>query len=696
MGRGLAFAAAVATAWAAHAQPIPYGELGGPDTPSTPQPYASLPATGGGLHGALAAARSGDAGRAQAAAAGLDDPVARKLVTWALIDGGAKLDFFTVEQARTQLAGWPREGRRVMAAERALDGSGQSPAATLAWFGAREPSTAEGALALASALQAQGRGPEAQALVRRWWRDRAFEADVQARMLARFGSTLTQDDHARRLSVLLWGQQGPATRAMLDLVGPDGRALAEARMAFRAGRSDAQGMADALPASVASDPGLAFDRARYLDKHGLTTAAVAALRGATPPSNEAGQATWTERRTLMRAALVAGDAQGAYVAASGHGLSPGGEAYSDAEFFSGWIALTKLRDPVLAERHFANVQAGGQTPVTLSRALYWRGRAAEAAGQADAAAGWFKQGAAYPTAFYGQLAANRAGVDRLTLSPDPVPTAAERAAFEAREPVRAARLLSEAGERDSFRGFVLALADGLSNAPDLAMLYDLAKGAGDLDLAMRVARVAGQKDLPLTGRGWPTVTVEPAPGGAETAFSLAIARQESNFDPRARSAFARGLMQLRPSTGAAVARRLGLGYSEERLYEPAYNVELGSSYLGGITDLFGGSYVMAAAGYNAGPGRPAKWVGECGDPRGGATDPADFIECMPFAETRDYVRHVMENYEIYKAKLAGGSAPLTLAADLKRGSWTPGPTLLAGATTPGRGPIPYSELNNSH
>ena len=257
-------------------------------------------------------------------------------------------------------------------------------------------------------------------------------------------------------------------------------------------------------------------------------------------------------------------------------------------------------------------------------------------------------------------------------------------------------LLSLEGERDVFRGFVLAVADSLSNAADFAQLYDLAKGAGDLDLAMRVARVAGQKDLPLTGRGWPTVSVEPVSGGAETAFSLAIARQESNFDPRARSAFARGLMQLRPSTGAAVARRLGMGFSEDRLYEPAYNVELGSSYLGGITDLFGGSYVMAAAGYNAGPGRPAKWVGDCGDPRGGATDPVDFIECMPFAETRDYVRHVMENYEIYKAKLAGGSAPLTLAADLKRGSWTPSATTIAGASAIGNGPIPYSELNNAH
>ena len=697
LGRSLSFAAAVAAAWAAHAQPIPYGELGGPDTPANPAPYATLQASGASLRGALQAARAGDGARAQAAAAALGDPVAAKLVSWALIDGGARLDFSTVEQARKDLAGWPREGRRLMAGERALDASSLSPQDVTTWFAGREPLTAEGALVLAAAFQAQGLQPEAEALVRHWWRDRVFEADVQARMLARFPSVLTADDHARRLSLLLWGPQGPATRAVLDLVGPDERALATARMALRAGRGDAQALADALPASVASDSGLAFDRARFLGKRELTTAAVAALRGARPPANEAAQATWTERRTLMRAALTAGDPQGAYLAASEHGMSPGGENYSEAEFFAGWIALTKLRDPARAEPHFANVQRAGLTPVTLSRALYWRGRAAEALGRADEAAELFRQGGTYTTAFYGQLAAGRAGLTQITLARDPEPTAAERAAFEAREPVRAARLLAGAGERDSFRGFVLAVAESLTAAVDFAQLHDLAKSAGDQDLAMRVARIAGQKNAPLAERGWPLVTVPTVAGGAELPLSLAIARQESNFDPRARSAFARGLMQLRPITGAQVARKLGIGFSADRLDEAQFNLTLGSSYLGQMVDTFGGSYVMAAAAYNAGPGRPARWASDCGDPRGGASDASDFIECIPFSETRNYVMRVMENYQVYRARLAGGAAPLTLAADLKRGSWTPGATLVAGASPgPTGGPIPYSDLSGPH
>lgn len=692
LGRGAAFAGAVAVAWAAHAQPIPYGELGQPDTPAAPLSYSQLPPSGSPLGAALRAARVGDAAQAELLAQALAEPAARHLVLWALVDGGARVPYETAERARRELAGWPRPARRLAAVERALDGSGQSPSAVLAFFAGRSPETAEGAMALASALDAQGRRTEAQALVRSWWRDRIFEADVQARMLARFGLGLTQEDHARRLDVLLYGQQGPACRALLDMVDAEHRTLAEARMAFRADRGDASSVADVVAPALQADGGLAYERARYYRKRGMDGMAVAALKGSVPPTNEAGLAAWPERRTIMRAALNAGDAQGAYSAAAGNGMTGGGEAYSEAEFFAGWIALVRLRDPQRAEAHFAHIQTFGVSPVTLSRALYWRGRAAEAAGDAASAQDWFAKGGAYTTAFYGQLAAQRAGVTQLVLASDPQPTSAQRNAFEAREPVRAARLLAEAGDRDAFRGFVLALDDELAEPADLAALHDLAKGYGDQDLAMRVARAAGQKGSPLVERGWPVISLPNTPGAAETAFSLAIARQESNFDPRARSAFAKGLMQLRPSTGAIVARKLGLGYSEERLYEPVFNLTLGSTFLGGLVDTFGGSYVMAAAGYNAGPGRPAKWAGDCGDPRGGGTDPADFIECIPFAETRNYVMRVMENVQIYRARLAGGTAPLTLAADLKRGSWTAG--ALAGVN-PSAGPIPYSELNTT-
>jgi soluble lytic murein transglycosylase len=162
-------------------------------------------------------------------------------------------------------------------------------------------------------------------------------------------------------------------------------------------------------------------------------------------------------------------------------------------------------------------------------------------------------------------------------------------------------------------------------------------------------------------------------GAPEPALVLGITRQESGFDPAVRSgADARGMMQLLPSTAAAVARRLGLPFSADRLYDADFNMTLGSYHLGELMNNFGGSMLLTAVGYNAGPARPPQWTARCGDPRGGTVDPVDFIECVPFTETRDYMMRVMENMSVYKARLNGGSAPLTLSQDLRRGA-PPGP-----------------------
>ncbi len=671
---GIIGAAGFALAWGAGAQPIPYASLPQDGTSAFPAGSMAPVSSASPLADALRAARGGDVNRAQALQATLTDPVARKLVTWVEADSaGAMLSFGQLDQAGRDLQGWPREARRRAVTEKALEFGGASPATVIAWFGAREPQTAQGALALASAYQAQGRTADAQALVRRFWRERSFDADVQARMLARFGSSLTPADHARRLQNLLYGQSGPATQAMIGLVDADHQALARARLALRADRNDAPELVSALPASVANDAGLAFDRARFYRKRNLDTIAVGFLSAASadPPGPDAAAAVWTERRALMGAALHSGDVRGAYAAAAAHGLGDGAD-YTEAEFFAGWIALSKLHDPALADAHFANVQRVGATPVTLSRALYWRGRAAQARGDSVAAQSYWREGGAYYTAFYGQLSAERAGVTRITLGVDPTPTADDRTRFEARETVRAARLLAENGHRDLFATFCQSIADQLDTVGEAALLVDLARADGDAGLATRVARVAITRGLYLPERGWPILSAPMGSGLPEPAFTLAIVRQESGFQPTIRSAVgARGLMQLMPATASNVARRQGLGYSAERLDEPEYNLRLGSAFLGQLTDDFSGSYVLAAAGYNAGPGRAGQWASDCGDPRQSSIDPADFIECIPFSETRNYVMRVLESVEVYRARLNGGSAPLTLIADLHRGGYAP-------------------------
>jgi soluble lytic murein transglycosylase len=615
-------------------------------------------------------ARRANVNGAREAIAGMTDPLARKTATWVLVDSAADmLGFYDVDTARRELAGWPRAARRQAAAERLLETSGKAPQQIVDWFAGAEPTTAQGAMALASAYRGLGRTADATALIKHWWRDKSFEAEPQRLMLARFGDVLTQDDHVRRADVLLYGSQGPAAREMIALLPADQQAAARARLALRAEARDANELFAALPANVAQSPGVAFEHAAYLRRKGMDVLALAQAPNfphevATP---DQGDRIWDERRHLVLAALRVGDAHSAYAAASDSGLTAGPDA-ADAEFDAGWIALTKLKQPDAAAKHFANLERIGTSPITEGRALYWEGRAAEARGDKAASGDFYKRAAKYNTTFYGMLAAEKLGM-QLTLPPDPVITPQARATFEAREPVQATRLLFDYGQRELFRVFVLNLPDLLPTAEDQAQLIDLARGYGEMDVSMKAGRAAAQRGFILPQRAYP-VRNAPEGGAAEPALVLAITRQESGFDPNVRSgAGARGMMQLMPGTASVLARRIGVSYSPAMLDEPDYNMRLGAAYLGQLVSQFSGSYVMAAAGYNAGPGRPTQWTSFCGDPRGGSTDPVDFIECIPFSETRNYVMRVIENMEVYRAKLNGGSAPLAITADLKRGAY---------------------------
>ncbi|WP_372785373.1 transglycosylase SLT domain-containing protein [Phenylobacterium sp.] len=674
---GVAMMASVA----ARAQPVdPLGDLLESVSKSTP---LDTPAPAHALSHALSdrdvtlfrqaieTAKRGNVNEARAAIAGIADPLARKTATWVLVDcAGDSVGFFEVDNARRDLAGWPRAGRRQAAAERLLETAGKTPQQTLDWFAGAEPATAQGAMALASAYRGLGRPQDATALIRHWWRDKSFEAEPQRAMLARFGDVLTMDDHVRRADVLLYGSQGPAARDMVAMLPADRQEAARARLALRAEARDANELVSALPADVAQSPGVAFERAAYLRRKGLDSLALGQVQNfphevATP---DQGDRIWDERRHLILTALRSGDARAAYAAAADSGLTVGSDA-ADAEFSAGWIALTKLNDPAKAAVHFAAIERIGTSPITKGRALYWEGRAAEARGDKAASADFYARAAQNYTSFYGMLAGEKLG-QRLTLPGDPIITPQARATFENREAVQATRLLFDYGQRDLFRVFVLNLDDILPTAEDEAQLIDLARNYGEMDVSMKAGRAAAQRGFILPQRAYPIRNLPEVGGPAEAALILAITRQESGFDPNVRSgAGARGMMQLMPSTASILARRIGVSYSPGKLDEPDYNMRLGATFLGQLVSQFSGSYIMAAAGYNAGPGRPTQWTQFCGDPRGGATDPVDFIECIPFSETRNYVMRVMENMQIYRAKLNGGSVALTMSADLKRGAY---------------------------
>lgn len=649
----------------------------GPQLVTTPQTAYRQPLSDSDasyLSTALTGARAGDGARVRLAMDAIQDPIAKKIALWALADGAPdSLSFFEADSIRRDLNGWPRGAKRQATAEKLVATAGMPPERMIAWFGGAEPTTAEGAMALAGALRATGRGEEARVLVRRWWREQLFDAAPQASMRARFGEYLTADDHLARADMLLYGPQGPAAREMVSGLPEFYRPIADARIALRTNSATGNEMIAAMTSEQRKDPGLVYEQAAYFQRRGLTTLALQLARGfkAAPSQEVAARAWTTDRRKMVVTALAAGDFVGAYGAAANTGLKIGPDA-AEAEFYAGWIALSKLKNPQAAAGHFANLAAAGASPITQGRALYWQGRAAEALGDKAGAQAFYARGGEYITVFYGQLAAEKAGVTHITLPRDPPVTQADRARFEGRELVRAMRLLFETGNRDTFKVFALHVDDTLPTAAECALLVDLARAYGDPDTAMRAVRTAAQRGMILPERGYPMLILPQVAGGAEPAFVHSISRQESNFDPRARSApGARGMMQLMPTTASAVARQLGEPYSVDRLFEPQFNMRLGSRYLGDMISTFNGSYIMAAAAYNAGPGRPAQWVNLCGDPRGGTTDPLDFIECIPFSETRNYVMRTVETMLVYRARLNGGSTPLTLSSDIRRGGWTP-------------------------
>ncbi len=662
------------------ARTIPAAEVRTPALPAYSPLNAAETST---FREALRLARAGQPDQAVSTAAGLSNPTARKLILWAAVDaGGERMSFVALDAARRDLWGWPRQTTRQGRAERALDRSGQGATGVIAWFGGEQPTTAEGAMALAAAYQQTGRAAEATTLVRGWWRDRLFEAGPQDLMLSRFGGALRSEDHVKRADLLLYGPQGPAARTVVNLLPADYRQLAEARMALRAGSANANAAAQNVPAHLQDHAGLAFERARYLRERNMESLAFPLLaRFPTAAGHEDGdERIWDERRRLMNAAMRERNYRAAYAAVADSHL-PRGADYAEAEFFAGWLALTKLRDTAGAERHFGNVRSVAGTPLTHGRAWYWLGRSAEARGDAAEARVRYTEGARYYTSFFGQLSAEKIGQPTITLGEEPRPTQADRARFDGRELVQASRILAETGERELFRVFALHIDDTLPTAEEAALLVDLARGYQDQFTSMLVVRAVAQRGFIMPERGYPVRRAPSVSNPPDLNLVLALTRQESGFDAAIGSgAGARGMMQLMPATASETARRIGIPHSQGMLTDPDHNMILGQTYLAGVIDRFDGSWAMAAAGYNAGPGRPAQWIAFCGDPRNPSVDPIDFIECIPFTETRDYVMRVMEGAQIYRARLNGGTGAITLSADLRRGA-PGGPRPYAAAVT---------------
>jgi len=590
--------------------------------------------------------------------------------------------------------GWPDADKMRVRAEKAIAIDSFDPARTLAYFQAFPPKTPSGELRMALALNASGRREEANAAVRRAWSGGSLTQDEVNRVLTFFPGALTTADHDARMERLLWSNDTGAAARQLAYTSPNRRAVYSARLAMRSGAVDAALQASAVeaanPSILRTDPGYITAKATWLRRSGRDGEARALLAGPRALASAPLDAEeWLETLlTNARLASAGGDKATAYrIAKQIDDALPAGavireqplgvrDDYTSLAWLAGELAFKHLNRPAEAVRLYRAYGDAARSAQTRTKGYYWAGRAALAAGDTETANAYFADAAQHYDQFYGQLALERLG--RPQPRPAPTPSIqvspAEKAAFEDDRLVRAARALGEIGAWREQSLFLRALAQKATSPADHVLAGQLASQIGRPDLGVMIGRSAQANSLDAVEvSGFPTVRV-PAGHESNWTFIHAITRQESQFDRAAIShAGARGMMQLMPGTAREVAGKLGLSYDAGSLTtDTNYNMTLGSTYFQQMLRYFGGSYPLAVAAYNAGPGNVNKWLRANGDPRSGAISIVDWIEAIPIFETRNYVQRVLENAVVYDTLREGGGTQPKAPLSFYLGKSTPG------------------------
>ena len=594
------------------------------------------------------------------------DSLDRHILAWAIaLTGGDEVSSGEIEATAKMLPDWPGMAALRRNAEKALLREAPAPQIVIKAFGGTPPQTAEGAIILARSYMAMGDRKSAESVIVPFWRAARLEPKDEEAILSEFGFLIPQSVERYRMERMLYEGRTRSAARVASLAGA--KQLADAWIAVAKDGKDAGRLLKAVPGSQ-RDAGFLFAEIRHLRRNKDFEAAAQLMLKAPKdaPALIDGDEWWHERRALSRELLDKGDARMAYRLVADHAVeSPA--AAADAEFHAGWYALRVLGEPGTAARHFARIAELSERPLWLSRAYYWLGRAAEQGGPGQAAA-YFRKAAQYGMTFYGQLAAERIGRNTIDVT-YPKPTDTDRERFAKREAVKAIERLQLADYGWRANLLYRDLAQELTDPGELALLAVMAERNGNSFMALRVGKIAASRGLDIGALAHP-IGVIPASARlnlAGEALCYAVARQESEFNVAAVSAAgARGLLQLLPGTAKAMAKKAGLPYSASRLVtDAAYNATLGSAFLAQQLAKFNGSYVLTIAGYNAGPRRAQEWVGRYGDPRGKSLDAVvDWIERIPYTETRNYVQRVMENYEVYKMRLSGH---FDLAGDLVKG-----------------------------
>ena len=592
----------------------------------------------------------------------IGDPAARKLVEWFILRHPETTSNFSRYAAFiADSPGWPSMELMRKRAESRL-WQERSDAATVRGFVGDQPISASGRFALARVLLAEGNRDGAASLVRQSWRSDELSERLEADAMEPFRDLLTREDHRARMDKRIGAKDLAGAKRAAQHLGGDELAIVKA---CAAGSVDkALDLLNDVAAEARSDLGYTLCRMRWLVRHDRIDDATRLVLSAAPETMALQDTDewWRERRGLARKLLDQGKSEAAYQVVRDAAL-PAGEAYrADLHFMRGWIALRYRNDPAVARTHFAHIDAGSANPIVLARANYWRGRAAEAAGEQAEMRAFYEAAARYPTAYYGQMARARLGLDGAELRAALPANPADDATL-ADERVRAADMLYALGERDVALSFVADLAEESTDVAVLAAMAELTGRRNDARAMLQIGKPALARGLALDNYAFPTIGIprhSPIGPGIERSIIYSVARTESAFDQRDKSpANAVGLMQVTPEAGRDTAKRFGVAYDWDRMVsDPVYNTQMGAAELSALLKEYAGCHIMTFAGYNAGRGRVRDWVKLYGDPRDPNVDAIDWVERIPLSETRNYVQRVMENLQVYRVRFDGGASVL--------------------------------------
>ena len=601
----------------------------------------------------------------------ISDPLARKLIEWLVL----RSDDTTANFARYSAfiaanPSWPSIVTLRRRAEAVLWQERSDPTTVLAFFKTDPPRTAKGKFALARALLSQGDSGGAHQAISDAWRSDGFSADLETQTRDMFAGLITSDDDKARMDARLYAEDDDAGLRAAHHLDATQLAIAKARAAVINKAGNAKALLEAVPAAAQHDAGYIFSRAQWLRRGDKIDEAGRWMISAPhdPAVVRDVDQWWIERRVLARKLLDLGNNKMAYEVANG-AAAPNNENYrADQQFTSGWIALTFLHEPAVALTHFARISEGVSNPITLARAFYWQGRAAEAAGHDHDARTYYDSAARFPTAYYGQLARARLDLTEVTLRPLPAPSADLRSL----EAARVFEMLYAVDARDVVASMAADLADKANDPAALTTLAEIAKQHNDARATLLIGKTALGRGFPLEQYAFPDFGVpdfQPIGPDVERYVVYSIVRQESAFNPKVVSgANAYGLMQVTPPAARDTAKRFNVTFDQRRLAnDVTYNAQLGTAELGNDLEFFRGSYILAFVAYNAGRGRARDWIAQYGDPRDPKVDPIDWIERIPILETRFYIQRVLENMQVYRARFDNGSR-LLIDADLRRGS----------------------------